>query len=106
MFFKFIKRTLNGIHLFNHSENGVEIQFYLLMTLAILTLKLRQDSQALEYEIIEKKKEKAKKEEEKKSDKTRKSTRMDQRKCENILQIVENKQELADGAKELISQSV
>ena len=31
---------------------------------------------------------------------------MDQRKCENILQIVENKQELADGAKELISQSV
>lgn len=67
LFFKFIKRTLNGIHLFNHSENGVEIQFYLLMTLAILTLKLRQDSQALEYEIIEKKKEKAKKEEEKRA---------------------------------------
>jgi len=43
LFFKYVKRTLNGLHLFNHSQNGVEIQFYLLMTLAILMLKFKQD---------------------------------------------------------------
>ncbi len=48
LFFKFMKRTLKGIHLFNHSQNGVEIQFYLLMMVAILMLKLKQDGQALE----------------------------------------------------------
>lgn len=42
LFFKYLKRTLNGLHLFNHSQNGVEIQFYLLMTLAILLLKFKQ----------------------------------------------------------------
>lgn len=42
LFFKFIKRTLNGIHLFNNSENGVNIQFYLLMTTALLQLRLKQ----------------------------------------------------------------
>ena len=31
LMFKFLKRTLNGIHLMNHSENGVNIQFYVLM---------------------------------------------------------------------------
>ena len=46
LFFKFIKRTLKGIHLLNHSQNGVEIQFYLLMTLAVLLLHLKQDCQA------------------------------------------------------------
>jgi Transposase DDE domain len=25
VFFKYLKRTLNGIHLLNHSENGIEI---------------------------------------------------------------------------------
>ncbi len=30
LFFKYLKRTLNGLHLLNHSENGVEIQFYLI----------------------------------------------------------------------------
>lgn len=45
LFFKYVKRTLNGLHLFNHSQNGVEIQFYLLMTLAILMLKFKQDCQ-------------------------------------------------------------
>lgn len=43
LFFKYVKRTLNRLHLFNHSENGVEIQFYLLMTLAILLLKFKQE---------------------------------------------------------------
>lgn len=42
LFFKYLKRTLNGLHLFNHSENGVGIQFYLLMTLALLLLKFKQ----------------------------------------------------------------
>lgn len=45
LFFKYLKRTLNGLHLFNHSQNGVEIQFYVLMTLALLLLKFKQDSQ-------------------------------------------------------------
>jgi hypothetical protein len=48
LFFKYLKRTLNGLHLLNHSENGVEIQFYLLMTLAILLLKFKQDCQNAE----------------------------------------------------------
>ena len=29
----------------NHSQNGVEIQFYLLLTLVLLLLKLKQDCQ-------------------------------------------------------------
>jgi len=45
LFFKYLKRTLNRLHLFNHSENGVGIQFYLLMTLALLLLKFKQQSE-------------------------------------------------------------
>ena len=45
LFFKYLKRTLKGLHLFNHSQNGVEIQFYVLLTLAILLLKLKQNCQ-------------------------------------------------------------
>jgi len=41
-FFKFIKRSLNGIHLFNHTENGVNIQFYILMITTLLQLRLKQ----------------------------------------------------------------
>jgi hypothetical protein len=52
LFFKYLKRTLKGLHLFNHSQNGVEIQFYLLMTLAILLLKLKQGCQDLENEKV------------------------------------------------------
>ncbi|MCY7345072.1 MAG: IS4 family transposase [Pyrinomonadaceae bacterium] len=47
LFFKYLKRTFKGLHLFNHSQNGVEIQFYLLMTLALLLLKMKQDCQKL-----------------------------------------------------------
>ena len=46
LFFKFMKRTMKGIHLLNHSQNGVEIQFYLLMTTAVLMFNLKQTSQA------------------------------------------------------------
>jgi hypothetical protein len=42
LFFKYLKRTLNRLHLFNHSENGVGIQFYLMMTLTLLLLKFKQ----------------------------------------------------------------
>lgn len=45
LFFKYLKRTLNGLHLFNHSENGVGIQFYLLMTLGLLLLKFKQEKE-------------------------------------------------------------
>jgi len=42
LLFKFIKRVINGIHLFNHSQNGVNIQFCLLMMMSVLYLNLRQ----------------------------------------------------------------
>ncbi len=42
LLFKFIKRTLKGIHLFNNTPNGVNIQFYILMITAILQLRLKQ----------------------------------------------------------------
>ena len=42
LLFKFIKRVLNGIHLFNHSQNGANIQFCLLMIISVLYLSLRQ----------------------------------------------------------------
>lgn len=45
LFFKYLKRTLKGLHLFNHSENGVGIQFYLLMTLGLLLLKFKQEKE-------------------------------------------------------------
>jgi len=53
LFFKYLKRTLNGIHsggepLLNHSENGIEIQFYLMMTLAVLQLNFKQTYQAIQ----------------------------------------------------------
>ncbi len=58
LFFKFMKRTMQGIHLFNHSQNGVESQFYVLLSLAILLLKLKQDCQKLEKDVVEKEKSK------------------------------------------------
>ncbi len=48
LFFNFFKRTLNGIHLMNHSENGLQIQFYLMMTWAILELNFKQSCHALQ----------------------------------------------------------
>lgn len=42
LLFKFIKRTLKGLKLFNHSKNGVNIQFCCLMILAVLYLNLKQ----------------------------------------------------------------
>lgn len=50
LFFKFMKRSMKAIHLMNHSQNGVEIQFYVLMSVAILMLKLKQECQKLKKE--------------------------------------------------------
>jgi Transposase DDE domain len=54
LFFKYLKRTLNGLHLFNHSENGVGIQFYILMTLALLLLKFKQQREPRQKKKVEK----------------------------------------------------
>jgi Transposase DDE domain len=43
LFFKFIKRTLNGIHLFSTSDNGAQIHFLIVLITAILQIKLKQD---------------------------------------------------------------
>ena len=43
LFFKFIKRTLNGIHLFSTSENGAQIHFLIVLITALLQLKLKQN---------------------------------------------------------------
>ena len=42
LLFKFIKRFLLGIHLFNHSKNGVNIQFCLLMILSVIYMSTKQ----------------------------------------------------------------
>ncbi len=39
---------MNGIHLFNHSENGTQIQFYTMMILVLLEIKLKQTCQILQ----------------------------------------------------------
>jgi hypothetical protein len=43
LFFKFIKRTLNGIHLFSTSKNGAQCHFLLILITTLLQLKLKQD---------------------------------------------------------------
>jgi hypothetical protein len=47
--FRFLKRTMYGIHLINNSECGVHIQFYVTLIVALLQLKLKQ-STLLQYE--------------------------------------------------------
>lgn len=51
LLFKFLKRTLNGIHLYNQSRNGVQIHFYLLLTLALLQMRLKQSCQIISAKI-------------------------------------------------------
>jgi len=53
LFFKFLKRTMNGIHLFNHSENGVNIQFYCFMIVILLQLRLKQICQKKAQNCLE-----------------------------------------------------
>ena len=42
LLFKFIKRFIHGIHLFNHSKNGVNIQFCFLMILSVIYMSTKQ----------------------------------------------------------------
>lgn len=56
LFFKFIKRSLEGIHLFNNSKNGVNVQFYIIMITSVLQLRLKQKTvimtQQVEQDIV------------------------------------------------------
>jgi hypothetical protein len=40
--FRFLKRSLNGLHLLSHSANGVTIHFHALLVTALLELRLKQ----------------------------------------------------------------
>jgi hypothetical protein len=42
LIFKFLKRTLNGLHLFAQTENAAPIHFYMLLITALLQLRLKQ----------------------------------------------------------------
>jgi hypothetical protein len=42
LLFLFVKRTLPGLHLLSHSKGGLQIQFYLLLTTALLLLHFKQ----------------------------------------------------------------
>jgi len=73
LLFKFLKRTLNGIHLFNNSENGVNIQFYIFMIVIILELRLKQICQQKFAQTLESKKEQEEKEQKQKENENTKS---------------------------------
>jgi hypothetical protein len=40
--FRFLKRSMNGLHLLSHSKEGVTIHFYALLITALLELRLKQ----------------------------------------------------------------
>ena len=42
LIFRFLKRSLNGLHLLSHSKEGVTIHFYALLITALLQLRLKQ----------------------------------------------------------------
>jgi hypothetical protein len=42
LIFRFLKRSLNGLHLLSHSKEGVTIHFYALLLTALLELRLKQ----------------------------------------------------------------
>jgi hypothetical protein len=44
LLFRFLKRSMGGLHLFNLSQEGLSIQFYLFLLTAILELNLKQDA--------------------------------------------------------------
>lgn len=43
LIFRFLKRSLNGLHLLSYSKEGVTIHFYALLLTALLQLRLKQD---------------------------------------------------------------
>jgi hypothetical protein len=40
--FRFLKRSMNGLHLLSHSKEGITIHFYALLITALLELRLKQ----------------------------------------------------------------
>lgn len=52
LFFRFIKRTFNALHLWSHSGRGVEIQFYLYLIVYLLLIQFKQGLKQ-EQETIE-----------------------------------------------------
>ncbi|NOQ34282.1 MAG: transposase [Methylococcaceae bacterium] len=42
LFFRSIKRTFHALHLWSHSERGIETQFYLYMIVYLLLLHFKQ----------------------------------------------------------------
>jgi len=50
LIFRFLKRTMGGIHLINNFEWGVTIQFYVLLIVALLELNLKQQAVAQQEE--------------------------------------------------------
>jgi hypothetical protein len=42
LIFRFLKRSMNGLHLLSHSKQGVPIHFYALLMTALLELRLKQ----------------------------------------------------------------
>lgn len=50
LFFRFIKRTLNCIHLFSHDCKGIQVQFYLYMIVHTLLLALKQECEQISDE--------------------------------------------------------
>jgi Transposase DDE domain len=42
LFFRYIKRTLDALHLWNHEPNGVKIQFYIYLIVYVLLIHFKQ----------------------------------------------------------------
>jgi hypothetical protein len=47
LIFRFLKRTMNGLHLLSHSKGGVTVHFYALLITALLELRLKQKCVAI-----------------------------------------------------------
>jgi hypothetical protein len=47
LIFRFLKRSLHGLHLLSHSREGATIHFYALLITALLQLRLKQQCVAL-----------------------------------------------------------
>jgi IS4 transposase len=52
LLFLFLKRTMNGIHLVKHDSKGVTIQFYAMLSMALLQLRLKQHSIDIHHDAI------------------------------------------------------
>ena len=44
LMFRFLKRTINGIHVIKHSQQGITIQFYMMLIVSLLELHLKQET--------------------------------------------------------------